>query len=173
MPIRSMRRAQFVVLPSYAEGLPLVPLEAMAHGLPSIGFSDCSGIPLLIENGVTGLHVARENQVENLAEAIRKLMADPALRSSMGAAAKARYDAMFAPELDSGSLGGGDPANRIAAGPNRRTSRRSPARSRPASRSIPPSNTGPHAYFAARALKPRRSRRIPSDAAAGRTSGVR
>ncbi len=91
--------AQFVVLPSYAEGLPLVPLEAMAHGLPSIGFSDCSGIPLLIENGVTGLHVERDNQVENLADAIRRLMADPVLRSSMGAAAKARYESMFAPEL--------------------------------------------------------------------------
>lgn len=91
--------AQLVVLPSYAEGLPLAPLEAMAHGLPSIGFSDCSGIPILIENGVTGLHVAREDQVESLAEGIGRLMQDPALRSSMGIAAKARYDTMFAPNL--------------------------------------------------------------------------
>ncbi|MEQ8699692.1 MAG: glycosyltransferase, partial [Bauldia litoralis] len=79
--------------------LPLAPLEAMAHGLPSIGFSDCSGIPILIENGVTGLHVAREDQVESLAEGIGRLMQDPALRSSMGTAAKARYDTMFAPNL--------------------------------------------------------------------------
>ncbi len=92
-------RAQFVVLPSYAEGLPLVPLEAMAHGLPCIGFSDCSGIPLLIEDGVTGLQVAREDQVANLADGISRLMADPALRSSMGTAAKLRYDTLFAPPL--------------------------------------------------------------------------
>lgn len=92
-------KAQLVVLPSYAEGLPLVPLEAMAHGLPCIGFSDCSGIPILIENGVTGLHVEREDQVDSLADAIRKLMSDPNLRASMGKAAKARYDSMFAPEL--------------------------------------------------------------------------
>lgn len=71
-----MARADLLVLPSFAEGLPVVLMEAMAAGLPVIA-SDVAGTPELVEHGVTGTLVA-PGDASRLAQAIAACLADPA-----------------------------------------------------------------------------------------------
>lgn len=83
--------ASLFCLPSMHEGMPCVLLEAMACGLPSVGFRACGGVNELIEHGRTGL-LADEMTAESLAAALRQLMANEPLRSQMGQAAQAKAD---------------------------------------------------------------------------------
>ena len=86
---RSFLAAQVLVLPSFAEGLPVVIMEALALGRPVIS-TYVAGIPELIEPGVNGWLVpagAVEPLVDAMAEA---LTADPAELERMGHAGAAR-----------------------------------------------------------------------------------
>jgi glycosyltransferase involved in cell wall biosynthesis len=80
-------RAAVFVLPSRYEGMPLALLEAQALGLPAVAF-DCPTGPREIvgSDPVTGL-VVPAGDVGGLAAALVQLLADPALRARMGAAA--------------------------------------------------------------------------------------
>lgn len=90
--------ADVFCMPSYyGEGLPKVLVEASASGIPSVT-TDWPGCRDVVEDGVTGLLVPVRN-VERLAAAIERLIADPALRAQMGARARARAEADFS--LDS------------------------------------------------------------------------
>lgn len=73
-----MRIADLLVLPTWAEGLPNVVMEAMAAGVPVIA-TDVGGIPEILENGITGLFVPAKN-VEKLTEAVIKMIEDDNLR---------------------------------------------------------------------------------------------
>jgi glycosyltransferase involved in cell wall biosynthesis len=75
-----MRISDLLILPTWAEGLPNVVMEAMATGLPVIA-SEVGGIPEVLENGVTGLSVPAKN-VEKLTEAIIKMIEDKDLREN-------------------------------------------------------------------------------------------
>ncbi len=76
--------AQLFVLPSLYESLGLVVIEAMAHGLPAVGFSDCPGVNGLISHGRNGLLVdSQEERPAALAKALSLLMADDQLRAQM------------------------------------------------------------------------------------------
>ena len=88
-----LRAADFFVLPSDTEGLPLSVLEAMAHGLPIVA-SRVGGIPELIEHDEHGLLVP-PGDPPALAEAIRTLSADPLLGRRLGDAARARASGEF------------------------------------------------------------------------------
>lgn len=68
-------------------------MEAMAAGCPVIA-SDLSGIPELVEDGVTGILVPPGN-AEALAEAIERLSRDPKLRARMTAAGREKVAASF------------------------------------------------------------------------------
>lgn len=81
--------ASLLCLPSMHEGMPCVLLEAMACGLPSVGFRACGGVNELIEHGRTGL-LADEMTAESLAAALRQLMANESLRNQMGEAAQTK-----------------------------------------------------------------------------------
>jgi glycosyltransferase involved in cell wall biosynthesis len=71
------------VLPSLSEGLPIALLEAMASGCACV----VTDIGLPIEHGKTGLVVPSANS-EAIANAIRRLLANPKLRYDIGASAR-------------------------------------------------------------------------------------
>jgi glycosyltransferase involved in cell wall biosynthesis/lipopolysaccharide/colanic/teichoic acid biosynthesis glycosyltransferase len=81
-----MRNADIFVLPSVEDAYPLVTMEAMACGLPVIVTTNC-GTHELITDGEDGLIVPAA-EVEALVRAIERLVDDPDLRISMGAAAR-------------------------------------------------------------------------------------
>jgi colanic acid/amylovoran biosynthesis glycosyltransferase len=81
-------RADIFCLPSFAEGLPVVLLEAMAMELPVVA-TGVMGVPELVEHGVSGLLVAPARP-DLLADALELLATDPHERASMGAAGRAK-----------------------------------------------------------------------------------
>jgi glycosyltransferase involved in cell wall biosynthesis len=80
------RAADIFILPSFAEGLPVVLMEAMAMEIPCIT-TVITGIPELISSGVDGLLVPASD-IDGLTTAIRQLAADPALRQQLGKAGR-------------------------------------------------------------------------------------
>jgi glycosyltransferase involved in cell wall biosynthesis len=85
---RLLARAAVVVLPSHREGLPMVLLEAMAHGRAVVA-TPVGGIPSLVEDGVTGVLVP-PGDAKALREAIERLLVNPELRQRLGEAARAK-----------------------------------------------------------------------------------
>ena len=85
--------ADFFVLPSDIEGLPMAILEAMAHGLPIVA-SNVGGIPEIIDDEREGL-LFPAGDATALALAIRRLASDPFLRRRLGDAARQRVSAQF------------------------------------------------------------------------------
>lgn len=75
------------VLPSYREGMPVSLLEAMACAVPSIT-TDIRGCRQAVEGGEAGVLVPAGDPAA-LAEALRKLAADPDERTRLGAAGRA------------------------------------------------------------------------------------
>lgn len=92
-----VEQSDVFVLPSRYEGWGNVLAEAMAAGLPSISFDCRWGPAVLIESGVNGLLVP-DGDVAALAEALRRMMADAALRMQLGAAARQSMD-RFSPAM--------------------------------------------------------------------------
>jgi colanic acid/amylovoran biosynthesis glycosyltransferase len=87
--LRSLyQTADAFVLPSFAEGIPVVLMEAMACELPCVS-TWVGGIPELIQNGVDGLLVAPGDEVD-LANAITKLVDCPSLLRQLGIAGRQR-----------------------------------------------------------------------------------
>jgi colanic acid/amylovoran biosynthesis glycosyltransferase len=80
------RAADLFVLPSFGEGIPVVLMEAMAMEIPCIA-TRVDGVPELIRDGVNGILVPPADP-EALAEAIARLIDDPALRRRLGIAAR-------------------------------------------------------------------------------------
>ena len=80
--------ADIFCLPSFAEGIPVVLMEAMAMGIPC-DTTHITGIPELIRNGIDGLLVA-PSDLDALVEALAMLMDDPALRQRLAASGRER-----------------------------------------------------------------------------------
>ncbi|HXU52765.1 MAG TPA: glycosyltransferase [Casimicrobiaceae bacterium] len=81
------------------DGLPNVLLEAQSQGLACVS-TPVSGIPELIEDGVTGVLVTPRDPAR-LAAMLARLAADPVLRARLGEAGRARVLADFS--LDTGA----------------------------------------------------------------------
>ena len=76
---REYLRAQLMVTISRYEGLGLVTAEAIAHGLPTVGFGDCPGTNEIIQHCVNGMFVKPSNnqtRAEARAITLSELMED-------------------------------------------------------------------------------------------------
>lgn len=74
--------ADMMVLPSYAEGLPMSLLEAVGKGLPVVS-TRVGGIPEVVEDGRNGFLI-EPGDTEALADRLRVLLTSPGLLESMG-----------------------------------------------------------------------------------------
>ena len=87
-------RADVFALPSFAEGLPVVLIEAMATGLPVVA-SRITGIPELVDEGVSGLLVT-PGDGDDLTGALERILGEPpSRRAEMGRAGRAKVVAEF------------------------------------------------------------------------------
>lgn len=80
------RRADVFCLPSFAEGLPVVLMEAMASA-GAVVTTRIAGIPELVRDDATGLLVT-PGRADLVADALSRLAGDPGLRSALGAAGR-------------------------------------------------------------------------------------
>lgn len=74
--------ADVLVLPSYAEGVPVTLMEAMALGRPVVA-TQVGGVSELVEDEVNGL-IVRPGDVDGLARALGRLLSDPQLGHNLG-----------------------------------------------------------------------------------------
>jgi len=81
-----MSECDIVVLPSYAEGTPRVLIEAAAMGKPIVA-TNIGGCRGLVRDGENGFLVPVRSSIA-LADALVKLVCDPALRSKFGSAGR-------------------------------------------------------------------------------------
>ena len=102
-PEKYMAAADLFCLPSYREGFGMTLIEAASCGVPAVA-SRISGIVDAVEEGKTGLLFACAN-VSELTQALSKLLSDESLRHRMGALARSRAQALYAPDkITSGVL---------------------------------------------------------------------
>lgn len=87
------RAANISVLPSFLEATSITGLESMATALPLVG-TRVGGIPALIDHERTGLLV-EPGSPGQLAAAVNRLLDDPELCRSYGAAGRARVEREF------------------------------------------------------------------------------
>jgi glycosyltransferase involved in cell wall biosynthesis len=90
---RRYAAADVFCLPSFAEGIPVVLMEAMASGLPVVA-TRVGGVAELVEDGVSGTLVPA-GRPGALADAIERLAAEPGLRARWGAEGRERVLAEF------------------------------------------------------------------------------
>lgn len=90
---KALQKTDLFVLPSFAEGVPVVLMEAMAARVPVIA-TRIAGIPELVEHDVNGLLVPT-NDANALADAISELINDPERRAEMGRAGREKVLAAF------------------------------------------------------------------------------
>jgi glycosyltransferase involved in cell wall biosynthesis len=110
-----LARASIYVWPGCGEAYGMAYLEAQASGLPVIA-QNTAGVPSVVHNGKTGILV-KEGDVEGLASALRRWIADPGERWRYGQQARdfirrersleqaaARLDRLLAERIDGRSL---------------------------------------------------------------------
>jgi colanic acid/amylovoran biosynthesis glycosyltransferase len=88
-------RADVFAMPSFAEGIPVVLMEAMATGLPVVS-THIAGIPELVSNGQSGFLV-QPGRADALRDALERVLdASPDERAAMGHAGRAKVEGEFA-----------------------------------------------------------------------------
>jgi glycosyltransferase involved in cell wall biosynthesis len=99
---RVMEAATIFVLSSSSEGLPIALLEAMSLGMAIVA-TEVGGVPDVVTDGTEAL-LAPPEDLEALAAALRRLLADGELRARLGNGAQARAAGMgierFAERID-------------------------------------------------------------------------
>jgi len=90
---RLMNIADIFVIPSLSEGAANVAMEASASGLPVIA-TGVGEVPRIVPDGVTGI-LTKPKDVNAMAEAMEKLIDNPALARQMGAAGRKRMEEKY------------------------------------------------------------------------------
>ena len=94
---RRLEDADIFVLPSFAEGVPVVLMEALASRRPVVA-TRVAGVPELVEDGVSGFLVPAGDP-RSLADRLDRLLGDGNLRGRMGEAGRAKvideFDATY------------------------------------------------------------------------------
>jgi glycosyltransferase involved in cell wall biosynthesis len=88
-----LQESDVFVLPSFAEGVPVVLMEAMASGVPVVA-TRVAGVSELVEDGVSGF-VVPPGDADALERAISTLLEDARLRARFGAAGRATVEREF------------------------------------------------------------------------------
>jgi glycosyltransferase involved in cell wall biosynthesis len=88
-----LARADGFVLPSLAEGIPVVLMEAMSSGVPCLT-TPVNGIPELVAHEQTGL-LAAPGDLDSLTAQLRRLITAPDLRRRLAQAAQRKVLADF------------------------------------------------------------------------------
>lgn len=88
-----LKRTDVCVLSSFAEGVPVVLMEAMAAGVPVMA-TCIAGIPELVHDEHNGLLVS-PGDANSAAHAIRRLLEDPNLRNQFAAAGREKIEREF------------------------------------------------------------------------------
>lgn len=89
----ALSASDIFVMASFAEGVPVVLMEAMATGLPVIA-TRIAGIAELVDDGESG-YLTPPSDVDSLVERIDGLLRDAELRNRMGAAGRAKVESDF------------------------------------------------------------------------------
>ena len=97
-----LAEADFFVLPSYFEGLPMAILEAMSRGIPVVS-TPVGGIPEVVRHGENGFLV-EPGDVLGLTEMMDRICVDPELRRSMGERGRADVESKFSLPIFAGRL---------------------------------------------------------------------
>jgi glycosyltransferase involved in cell wall biosynthesis len=87
---------------SFAEGVPVVLMEAMAAGVPTIA-TRIAGVSELIDDGTTG-YLTPPGDVITLAQRLRELLSDTDLRQRFATAARAKVQRDFAIHTETAKL---------------------------------------------------------------------
>jgi glycosyltransferase involved in cell wall biosynthesis/aminoglycoside phosphotransferase (APT) family kinase protein len=96
---RRLGRSSVFVLPSVVapdgqmEGIPVALMEAMAAGRPVVA-SDLSGIPELVQDGVSGF-LTRPGDAAGIAAAVKRLIGDPCLGRTVGERGRDKVEREF------------------------------------------------------------------------------
>ena len=85
--------ADVFVLPSLAEGIPVVLMEAMSSGVPCVT-TPVNGIPELIQHGRSGL-LAVPGDLDSLVEQLREIIGDRALQHRLAITAREKIETDF------------------------------------------------------------------------------
>lgn len=85
---RLLEKSSIFLFPSYHEGMPVAVLEAMAYGLGIIT-TTAGGIPQMLRDGESG-YLTVPGDVEAMARAMEKLLADERQLAALGRAARDR-----------------------------------------------------------------------------------
>ncbi len=94
---RLLPQADLFVLSSRTEGLPVILLEALGAGVPSVA-TPVGGVPEVIEDGINGL-IAKVDDPVSLANQITELLTNTSLRNTVIATAKSRVARDFSHSL--------------------------------------------------------------------------
>ncbi|MEB3274009.1 MAG: glycosyltransferase [Prochlorothrix sp.] len=97
-----LRETDVFVLPSFAEGVPVSLMEAMAASVPVVA-TQVAGVSELVEAGVSG-YVVPPGSAEALTDALVQLLNSPEQRSRMGTAGRAKVEAEFNLEFEAEKL---------------------------------------------------------------------
>ncbi|MGR3635980.1 MAG: glycosyltransferase family 4 protein [Shimia sp.] len=89
----ALAQTDLFVLPSFAEGLPVVLMEAMAAARPVVT-TQIAGVPELVDHGTSGLLVP-PGDTHALTRAIASILADPKRAAEMGAHGRERVEVAF------------------------------------------------------------------------------